>query len=140
MWRRTQFVSDDYTPKVVSTLGDALDNPLVRDKPFLFIITTNLPAMLDEMFKRPGRVFRVFYIPPLDVERKRTVIRQFEDRYGIRLGNEEKSELEKYVEVGDDVRFYFECRAINNDHTHCLNYVKSVIETRKQTQQTPIIA
>jgi hypothetical protein len=138
-WARTQYVSDDYTPKVVATLGDALDNPLVRDKPFLLIMTTNMPQLIDAMFKRPGRIFRVFYIGEMDDVRKEAVIRAFEERYGITLSPKERRELKELIIVGDDARFYFECRRNDSPHERCMNYIKSVVETRKQTQQTPIV-
>jgi len=138
-WARTQYVSDDYTPKVVSTLGDALDNPLVRDKPFLLLMTTNLPQLIDAMFKRPGRVFRVFNIGEMDDVRKDAVIRSFEERYGITLSPKERRELKELIIVGDDARFYFECRRNDSPHERCMNYIKSVVETRKQTQQTPLV-
>jgi hypothetical protein len=138
-WARTQYVSDDYTPKVVATLGDALDNPLVRDKPFLLLMTTNMPQLIDAMFKRPGRVFRVFNIGEMDDVRKEAVVRAFEERYGITLTPKERRELKELIIVGDDARFYFECRRNDSPHDRCMNYIKSVVETRKQTQQTPIV-
>jgi energy-coupling factor transporter ATP-binding protein EcfA2 len=138
-WARTQYVSDDYTPKVASTLGDALDNPLVRNKPFLLIMTTNMPQLIDAMFKRPGRVFRVFNIGEMDDVRKDAVIKSFEERYGITLSPKERRELKELIVVGDDARFYFECRRNDSPHDRCMNYIKSVVETRKQTQQTPIV-
>ena len=138
-WARTQYVSDDYTPKVVATLGDALDNPLVRGKPFLLLMTTNMPQLIDAMFKRPGRVFRVFHIGEMDDVRKEAVIRAFEERYGITLTPKERRELKELIIVGDDARFYFECRRNDSPHDRCMNYIKSVVETRKQTQQTPIV-
>jgi len=138
-WSRTQYVSDDYTPKVVATLGDVLDNPLVRNKPFLLIISTNMPQLIDVMFKRPGRIFRVFYIGEMDDARKEAVIRAFEERYGITLTPKERRELKELIIVGDDARFYFECRLNEGSHERCMNYIKSVVETRKQTQQTPLV-
>jgi len=138
-WARTQYVSDDYTPKVASTLGDALDNPLVRDKPFLLLMTTNMPQLIDAMFKRPGRVFRVFYIGEMDDVRKEAVIRAFEEKYRITLTPKERRELKELIVVGDDARFYFECRRNDSPHERCMNYIKSVVETRKQTQQTPLV-
>jgi len=138
-WARTQYVSDDYTPKIVATLGDALDNPLVRDKPFLLIMTTNMPQLIDAMFKRPGRVFRVFHIGEMDDVRKEAVIKAFEERYRITLSPKERRELKELIIVGDDVRFYFECRRNEAPHERCINYIKSVVETRKQTQQTPLV-
>jgi hypothetical protein len=138
-WARTQYVSDDYTPKVVATLGDALDNPLVRGKPFLLIMTTNMPQLIDAMFKRPGRIFRVFHIGEMDDVRKEAVIKSFEERYGIMLSPKERRELKELIIVGDDARFYFECRRNDSPHERCMNYIKSVVETRKQTQQTPIV-
>jgi hypothetical protein len=138
-WARTQYVSDDYTPKVVATLGDALDNPLVRDKPFLLLMTTNMPQLIDAMFKRPGRVFRVFHIGEMDDIRKDAVIKSFEERYGITLSPKERRELKELIVVGDDARFYFECRRNDSPHERCMNYIKSVVETRKQTQQTPMV-
>jgi SpoVK/Ycf46/Vps4 family AAA+-type ATPase len=138
-WARTQYVSDDYTPKVVATLGDALDNPLVRDKPFLLLMSTNMPQLIDAMFKRPGRVFRVFNIGEMDDIRKDAVIKSFEERYGITLSPKERRELKELIIVGDDARFYFECRRNDAPHERCINYIKSVVETRKQTQQTPMV-
>ena len=138
-WARTQYVSDDYTPKVVATLGDALDNPLVRDKPFLLLMTTNMPQLIDAMFKRPGRVFRVFHIGEMDDVRKEAVVRAFEEKYGIALTPKERRELKELIVVGDDARFYFECRRNDSPHERCMNYIKSVVKTRKQTQQTPIV-
>jgi energy-coupling factor transporter ATP-binding protein EcfA2 len=138
-WARTQYVSDDFRPKVVATLGDALDNPLVRDKPFLLLMTTNLPQLIDAMFKRPGRVFRVFNIGEMDDVRKEAVIKSFEERYGITLTPKERRELKELIVVGDDARFYFECRHNDSPHERCMNYIKSVVETRKQTQQTPLV-
>ncbi len=138
-WSRTQYVSDDYTPKVVATLGDALDNPLVRNKPFLLLMSTNMPQLIDAMFKRPGRVFRVFHIGEMDDIRKEAVIKSFEERYGITLSPKERRELKELIVVGDDARFYFECRRNDSPHDRCMNYIKSVVETRKQTQQTPIV-
>jgi len=138
-WSRTQYVSDDYTPKVASTLGDALDNPLVRNKPFLLLMSTNMPQLIDAMFKRPGRVFRVFNIGEMDDVRKEAVIRAFEERYGITLSPKERRELKELIIVGDDARFYFECRLNEGSHERCMNYIKSVVETRKQTQQTPLV-
>jgi DNA polymerase III delta prime subunit len=138
-WARSQYVSDDYTPKVASTLGDALDNPLVRNKPFLLIMTTNMPQLIDAMFKRPGRVFRVFHIGEMDDVRKDAVIKSFEERYGITLSPKERRELKELIIVGDDARFYFECRRNDSPHDRCMNYIKSVVETRKQTQQTPMV-
>ena len=135
-WARTQYVSDDYTPKVVATLGDALDNPLVRDKPFLLIMTTNMPQLIDAMFKRPGRVFN---IGEMDDVRKEAVIKSFEEKYRITLTPKERRELKELIVVGDDARFYFECRRNDSPHERCMNYIKSVVETRKQTQQTPIV-
>ena len=138
-WARTQYVSDDYTPKVVATLGDALDNPLVRDKPFLLIMTTNLPQLIDAMFKRPGRVFRVFNIGEMDDVRKEAVIKSFEERYGITLSPKERRELKELIVVGDDARFYFECRLNEGSHERCIDYIRSVAEIRKQTQQTLMV-
>ena len=137
-WARTQYASDDHTPKVVATLGDALDNPLVRNKPFLLIMTTNLPQLIDAMFKRPGRIFRVFHVDVMSDTRKNAIITAFEQRYGITLTEKEREELKKWIIVGDDVRFYFECRLNEGSHERCMNYIKSVVETRKQIQQTPM--
>jgi SpoVK/Ycf46/Vps4 family AAA+-type ATPase len=138
-WARTQYVSDDYTPKVVATLGDALDNPLVRDKPFLLLMTTNMPQLIDAMFKRPGRVFRVFNIGEMDDVRKEAVVRAFEERYGITLSPKERRELKELIIVGDDARFYFECRLNEGSHERCIDYIRSVAELRKQTQQTLMV-
>jgi len=138
-WARAQYVSDDYTPKVVATLGDALDNPLVRDKPFLLLMTTNMPQLIDAMFKRPGRVFRVFYIDVMSDTRKNAIITAFEQRYGITLTQEEREELKRLIMVGDDVRFYFECRLNEGSHERCIDYIRSIAEMRKQTQQTPLV-
>jgi len=139
LWKRGQYVSDDYTPKVTATFLDAMDNPLVRDKLFIVIMTTNMPQLVDDATKRPGRVFKVVNIDVMSDARKNAIIAAFEQKYGITLTQEEREELKRLVIVGDDVRFYFECRRNEGSHEWCMDYVKSIAEIRKQTQQTPMV-
>jgi signal transduction histidine kinase len=139
LWKRGQYVSDDYTPKVTATFLDAMDNPLVRDKLFIVIMTTNMPQLVDDATKRPGRVFKVVNIDVMSDARKNAIIAAFEQKYGITLTQEEREELKRLVIVGDDVRFYFECRRNEGSHEWCMDYVKSIAEIRKQTQQTQIV-
>jgi signal transduction histidine kinase len=139
LWKRRQYVSDDYTPKVTATFLDALDNPLVRDKLFIVIMTTNMPQLVDDAVMRPGRVFKVFNIDVMSDARKNAIIAAFEQKYGITLTQEEREELRKLIIVGDDVRFYFECRRNEGSHKWCIDYVKSITEIRKQAQQTPMV-
>ena len=135
IWRRAMFVSDDITPKVVATFLESLDNPKVRAAPFVFIATTNSPLLADEAFLRPGRFFKVLEVKVPDPYIIRQIIAGFEGAFNVRLRDEERTELMRLEGLtGDDIRYYFTCRAIGRDHKYCVNDVKRLLEMRAKVK------
>ncbi|MGI0139887.1 MAG: AAA family ATPase, partial [Thermoplasmata archaeon] len=71
--RRDMYSADDVTPRLLSILLSEMDG-IDKSEGVIVVGSTNKPDLIDQAMMRPGRLDKIIYVPPPDVQEREEIV------------------------------------------------------------------
>ncbi|MEM0128730.1 MAG: AAA family ATPase, partial [Thermoplasmata archaeon] len=71
--RRDMYSADDVTPRLLSILLSEMDG-IDKSEGVIVVGSTNKPDLIDQAMLRPGRLDKIIYVPPPDVQERQEIL------------------------------------------------------------------